>query len=285
VSVPVSILDAITDATTRLADVSDSARLDAEILVARAIDMPRSYLFAHPEDTLDDAAISRLEGTVERRLAGEPMAYISGIKEFWSLELMVTPATLVPRPETEVLVDLALREIPRKTNWKVLDLGTGSGAIALAIAGERPLCDITATDVSGDALIIAAQNARHLEIANVELLQGSWTEPVQDRRFRVIVSNPPYVCEGDLHLDSLQAEPEMALIAGPDGLADIERIARDCVSIIEPGGILLMEHGAEQRDQVAEILMSYGWESIRCYDDHAGLPRVTSAHHSVSETS
>ena len=111
VSVPVSIIDAITDATTRLGDVSDSARLDAEILVARAIDMPRSYLFAHPEDTLDDAAISRLKGTVERRLAGEPMAYISGIKEFWSLELMVTPATLVPRPETEVLVELALREI------------------------------------------------------------------------------------------------------------------------------------------------------------------------------
>jgi len=285
VSVPVSIIDAITDATTRLGDVSDSARLDAEILVARAIDMPRSYLFAHPEDTLDDAAVSRLKGTVERRLAGEPMAYISGIKEFWSLELMVTPATLVPRPETEVLVELALREIPRKADWKVLDLGTGSGAIALAIASERPLCDITATDVSQDALAIAAQNARHLEIANVEFLQGSWTEPVQDRRFRVIASNPPYVCEGDLHLDSLQAEPEMALTSGPDGLVDIETIARDCVSIIEPGGILLMEHGAEQRDQVAEILMSYGWESIRCYDDHAGLPRVTSAHHSVSETS
>ena len=284
-SVPVSIIDAITDATTRLGDVSDSARLDAEILVARAIDMPRSYLFAHPEDTLDDAAVSRLKGTVERRLAGEPMAYISGIKEFWSLELMVTPATLVPRPETEVLVELALREIPRKADWKVLDLGTGSGAIALAIASERPLCDITATDVSQDALAIAAQNARHLEIANVEFLQGSWTEPVQDRRFRVIASNPPYVCEGDLHLDSLQAEPEMALTSGPDGLVDIETIARDCVSIIEPGGILLMEHGAEQRDQVAEILMSYGWESIRCYDDHAGLPRVTSAHHSVSETS
>lgn len=284
-SVPVSIIDAITDATTRLGDVSDSARLDAEILVARAIDMPRSYLFAHPEDTLDDAAVSRLKGTVERRLAGEPMAYISGIKEFWSLELMVTPATLIPRPETEVLVELALREIPRKADWKVLDLGTGSGAIALAIASERPLCDITATDVSQDTLAIAAQNARHLEIANVEFLQGSWTEPVQDRRFRVIASNPPYVCEGDLHLDSLQAEPEMALTSGPDGLVDIETIARDCVSIIEPGGILLMEHGAEQRDQVAEILMSYGWESIRCYDDHAGLPRVTSAHHSVSETS
>jgi release factor glutamine methyltransferase len=285
VSVPVSIKDAITEAKTRLGDVSDSARLDAEMLVARAIDMPRSYLYAHPEDMLDEAAISRLELTIERRLAGEPMAYISGFKEFWSLELMVTPATLVPRPETEVLVDLALREIPRKANWNVLDLGTGSGAIAVAIASERPQCDISAVDVSQDALVVAAQNARHLDIANVEFLQGSWTEPVQDRHFRVIASNPPYIREDDAHLASLQAEPEMALKAGSEGLADIEVIARDCASILEAGGTLLIEHGAEQRDQVAEILTSYGWESIRCYDDYAGLPRVTSAHHSFSETS
>jgi len=280
VSVPVSIKDAITDTTTRLSDVSDSARLDAEMLIARAIDMPRSYLFAHPEDMLDEAAIVRLESTIERRLAGEPMAYISGTKEFWSLELMVTPATLVPRPETELLIDLTLREIPRKADWKVLDLGTGSGAIALALANERPLCDITAVDVSREALAVAAQNARHLSIANIEFLQGSWIEPVQDRRFRIIASNPPYVREGDLHMESLQAEPAIALTAGPEGLAAIETIARDSVSIIEAGGILLIEHGAEQRDQVAEILMSYGWESIRCYDDYAGLPRVTSTHYS-----
>jgi len=284
VSVPVSIADAVTETTSQLGVVSDTARLDAELLVARAIDMPRSYLFAHPEDTLDEAAISRLESTIERRLAGEPMAYICGVKEFWSLELMVTPATLVPRPETETVVDLALREVPRKANWKVLDLGTGSGAIALAIASERPLCDVTATDLSRDALAVAAQNARHLNIANVEFLQGYWTEPVRERSFGIIVSNPPYVREDDLHLESLQSEPDLALVAGPDGLAAIETIARDCVSIADPGATLLLEHGAEQRDQVAEILLSYGWESIRCYDDHAGLPRVTSAHHFFSET-
>lgn len=283
-SVPVSIADAVTETTSQLGVVSDTARLDAELLVARAIDMPRSYLFAHPEDTLDEAAISRLESTIERRLAGEPMAYICGVKEFWSLELMVTPATLVPRPETETVVDLALREVPRKANWKVLDLGTGSGAIALAIASERPLCDVTATDLSRDALAVAAQNARHLNIANVEFLQGYWTEPVRERSFGIIVSNPPYVREDDLHLESLQSEPDLALVAGPDGLAAIETIARDCVSIADPGATLLLEHGAEQRDQVAEILLSYGWESIRCYDDHAGLPRVTSAHHFFSET-
>ena len=273
------------ETTERLRATSESARLDAELLIARAIDMPRAYLFAHPEDVLDEAAIERLEQTVVRRLSGEPMAYISGIKEFWSLELMVSPATLVPRPETELLVDLALGGIPRKADWHVLDLGTGSGAIALAIARDRPLCDIVAVDVSTEALAVAAQNARNLSIPNVEFIEGDWTRPVADRRFKVIVSNPPYVREGDQFLESLQAEPDVALVPGPAGLEAIETIARDCVPIIEAGGRLFLEHGADQRDEVASVLSSYGWESIQCYDDFAGLPRVTSADFPSSETS
>jgi release factor glutamine methyltransferase len=205
------------------------------------------------------------------------MAYISGIKEFWSLELMVSPATLVPRPETELLVDLALREIPRKADWRILDLGTGSGAIALAIASERPLCDIAAVDVSADALAIATQNARNLNIPNVEFLEGNWAEPVRHRHFDMVVSNPPYVREDDPYLDSLVAEPESALVPGPGGLEAIETIARECASIIEPDGHLLIEHGSDQQEKVAGILSSYGWASIRCYDDYAGLPRVTGA--------
>jgi release factor glutamine methyltransferase len=285
VSLPVSIAEAIIATATRLRPVSDSARLDAEILVARAIDMPRSFLFAHPEDTLDEGAVARLEATVDRRLAGEPMAYISGIKEFWSLELMVSPATLVPRPETEVLVERALREIPRKADWQILDLGTGSGAIALAIAHERPLCRLTATDISAAALEVARQNARQLMLCNIEFLEGSWTEPVAGRAFRVILSNPPYVCEDDPHLASLGAEPQTALASGPEGLDAIETIARDCRAIIDSGGLLLLEHGSEQREAVAELLEAYGWRSIRCYDDYAGLPRVTGAHYEPSETS
>jgi release factor glutamine methyltransferase len=285
VSLPVSIEDAIAETTDRLREVSESARLDAELLIARAIDMPRSYLFAHPEDVLDEAAAERLERTIERRLAGEPIAYISGIKEFWSLELMVSPATLVPRPETELLVDLALREIPRKGEWKILDLGTGSGAIALAIASERPLCQITAVDVSADALAVAAQNARNLNIPNVEFLEGNWVEPVMDRRFDMVVSNPPYVREGDPSLDSLGSEPESALVPGPGGLEAIETIARECAAIIEPEGHVLIEHGSDQKDGVAELLSSYGWTSIRCYDDFAGLPRVTGARFPSKETS
>ena len=147
---------AIADAALRLANSSDSARLDAEILLCQTINMPRSYLFAHPEDELDDLTKDRFEALLQRRISGEPMPYITGTKEFWSHELLVSPATLVPRPETELLVELALREIPRKAEWQVLDLGTGSGAIAISIAAERLLCTVTATDVSPDALAIAA---------------------------------------------------------------------------------------------------------------------------------
>jgi release factor glutamine methyltransferase len=275
---PVSIEKALSAAMEKLHGVSEAPRLEAELLLARAIDTPRSFLFAHPEDELDDDALQRLDQTVARRLAGEPMAYITGSKEFWSMELAVSPATLVPRPETELLVDIALRDIPRTAEWQILDLGTGSGAIALAMARERALCSITAIDISAEALAVARENANRNTIGNVEFLEGDWTAPVADRKFRVVVSNPPYVCAGDKALDALRAEPLSALAAGEDGLEAITILARDCPSIIEDDGVLLLEHGAEQKESVAELLMSYGWERIQCYDDYSGLPRVTSAH-------
>ena len=264
-------------ATSRLAGVGDSARLDAEILLARSINMQRSYLFAHPEETLDETALQRLTETINRRLNGEPMAYITGVKEFWSLELLVTSATLVPRPETELLVDLALREIPRDANWQILDLGTGSGAIAVAIARERPCCDITAVDASSEALAVAIQNTWRLDLPNVTCIEGDWTVPVAGRSFRVIVSNPPYVGDSDTALDALRAEPDLALASGPDGLDAIRQLARDCMPIIDNDGLLILEHGNEQQDAVAEILGSNGWRDIACFDDYAGHPRVTSA--------
>jgi release factor glutamine methyltransferase len=271
-------IDAVLDAATRrLEAVSDCARLDAELLLARAIDMPRSYLYAHPEDTLDELAAARFETALARRADGESLAYITGVREFWSLELMVTPATLVPRPETEILVDLALREIPRDDAWQILDLGTGSGAIALAIAKERPLCGVTATDVSADALAVAAQNARQLDIPDIEFVAGNWTEPVAGRTFNVIVSNPPYVCAGDATLDALRHEPQSALVAGDDGLDAIRTFARDCAALLESDGLLLVEHGAEQQNAVEELFASHGWADINCHNDYAGLPRVTVA--------
>ena len=268
---------ALEDATRRLEAVSDSPRLDAELLLAQAIDMPRSYLFAHPEDELDKLATERFEQALGRRLDGEPMAYITGSREFWSLELMVTPATLVPRPETELLVDLALREIPRDADWQVLDLGTGSGAIALAIARERSLCRITATDISADALAVAEQNARQLEIPDIEFRTGDWTEPVAGRSFNVIVSNPPYVKAGNTALDALRREPQAALVAGDDGLDAIRILARNCGSLLAPEGVLLIEHGAEQQDAVAGLLDENGWSGVSCHKDYSGRPRVTLA--------
>ncbi|MDH3906549.1 MAG: peptide chain release factor N(5)-glutamine methyltransferase, partial [Gammaproteobacteria bacterium] len=247
------------------------------LLLARVIDVPRSYLFAHPEEPLDAHTVDRFRAVLDRRLAGEPMAYITGIREFWSLELMVTPATLVPRPETELLVDLALREIPRRADWGILDLGTGSGAIAIAIAKERPLSRVTATDVSAEALEVARQNARQLEIPNIEFLSGDWTGPVQGRTFNVVVSNPPYVRSDDEALDALHCEPRSALSAGEDGLDAIRILARDCRALLEPGGVLLIEHGAEQRDGVAAALREHDWSDVTCHTDYAGLPRVTVA--------
>ena len=268
---------AVAEATQRLSATSDSARRDAEILLCQSINMARSYLFAHPEDVLDELAYSRFDDLLRRREVGEPMAYIMGVREFWSHELLVSPATLVPRPETELLVDLALREIPRDAELQILDLGTGSGAIAIAIAAERQMCDITATDVSADALAIARENVRQASLGNVNCIEGNWTEPVAGRRFNVIVSNPPYVCVGDDALQALMYEPLSALVSGEDGLDAIRILARDCGALLEADGLLLIEHGAEQRDAVASILAANDWSNITCHNDLAGKPRVTAA--------
>jgi release factor glutamine methyltransferase len=272
-----SIADALERATEKLQGISDSARLDAELLLARAIDMPRSFLFAHPDDELDAAALERFEGTLARRLAGEPMAYISGVKEFWSLPLAVSPATLVPRPETELLVEQALMRIPRKAAMRVLDLGTGTGAIALAIASERPLSEVVATDISEAALAVARHNARQLALANVTFLQGDWTAPVSEQRFDIVVSNPPYVEEDDPALHTLHHEPRAALAAGSDGLDAIRRIVAEAKHIIHPGGTLLIEHGATQRDAIATEFELNGWTSVHGIDDLAGKARVSVA--------
>jgi len=268
---------ALEDVTRRLRGISDSARMDAEILLARSIDMPRSYLFAHPEDTLDEAACQRLRQVVDRRLSGEPMAYITGIREFWSLELMVSPATLVPRPETELLVELALRDIPREAEWKILDLGTGSGAVAVALARERSMCQITAVEKSVEALAVARENVRQLNLSNVTCLEGDWTEPVVGQQFNVIVSNPPYVRDDDAALAVLSHEPAAALVAGSDGLAAIRSLARDCGEILCVNGVLLIEHGTDQQHEVEALLLENGWTDVACHRDLAGRPRVSVA--------
>ncbi len=268
---------ALANAVAKLDMASESPRLDAELLLARALDVPRSYLFAHPEDTLDIAALERFIDVIARRADGVPLAYITGEKEFWSMTLFVNPGTLVPRPETEILVDQALMRIPRRAALRILDLGTGSGAIALALAKERPLCEITATDVSAQALRTARENARHNTLPNIEFAQGSWFEPVKGLNFDLVVTNPPYVPDEDPDLLSLRHEPRSALASGNDGLDAIRHIAAQASTVMNTGGTLLIEHGDRQHVAVGEILVSEGWSDITTSNDLAGKPRVTAA--------
>lgn len=270
---------ALLDATDRLRSASDSPRLDAELLLARALDVSRSYLFAHPEDLMDAGAIARFGKSVGQRLDGVPLAYLTGEKEFWSMALLVSRATLVPRPETELLVEQALQRIPRRAEMRVLDLGTGSGAIALAIARERPACTVIATDISAEALAVARENARRLLLGNVDFRCGDWLQAVSGECFELAVSNPPYIADDDPHLPALRHEPRRALAAGGDGLDAIRTLALATGSVLAPGGELLLEHGANQAEAVTALLSEAGWSGITTLQDAGGLPRVTTARH------
>lgn len=262
-------------ATAQLGASSDSARLDAELLLCHALQKPRSYLFAHAGDLLDADTASDFRRYLLRRINAEPVAYITGRKEFWSLQLEVTPATLVPRPETECLVQLASEKLAGLVSPVVADLGTGSGAIALALASEFPRGRFVATDISEEALAVAQRNAARLGIDTIEFRQGDWTTPISGQMFDIIVSNPPYVRHDDPALLTLQHEPVSALSAGPAGLDAISRLVVDCLPLTRPGGWLLLEHGAEQALEVAGLFTQAGWRSIVSVTDLAGRPRVT----------
>ncbi|HEX5756737.1 MAG TPA: peptide chain release factor N(5)-glutamine methyltransferase [Arenimonas sp.] len=255
----------------------DSARIDAEALLAEALGKPRSWLYAHGNDALQPDAASTFAALLERRRQGEPVAHILGRRGFWSMELVVNADTLIPRPETELLVELALARLPADRSVRVLDLGTGSGAIALAIASERPRADVIAVDASRGALQIAQKNAARLGLGNVRALQGDWFSPVADERFDVIVSNPPYIADDDPHLQQgdLRFEPRAALASGHDGLDDIRRIASDAPSHLASGGWLLVEHGWEQGEAVRAIFSAAGFDDVQTARDLEARDRVT----------
>lgn len=276
----VTLAIALRDATARLED-SDSPQLDAELLLGYVLGRDRSHLRAHPEATLDTAQAHRYAELIEARRRGEPIAYLTSEREFWSLLLKVTPATLIPRPETELLVEQALGLIPADADWDILDLGTGSGAIALAIAHERRRCRITAVDISAAALGVAQDNARRLDIRNAEFLQGDWFSAVKGRRFQVIVSNPPYVRVGDPHLaeGDLRFEPAQALSSGHDGLQDIRRIVANALSHIHKRGHLLLEHGYDQSEAVRGLLQAADFTDVRSVRDLGGHERLSLARH------
>ncbi len=260
-----------------LSGTSSTPRLDAEVLVMHACGIGRSELITHQETPLTGGQLNKLEDLLARRKQGEPVAYIIGAREFWSMELNVTPATLIPRPETELLVEKALEHIPRDAEWTLADLGTGSGALALAIVKERPRCRVIAIDNSPAALEVAKSNAKKFNLANVEFREGDWFAPLIGASFDMIVSNPPYIRAGDPHLTQgdVRFEPATALVSGADGLDAIHQIASQAQQYLKPGGWLLLEHGLDQANAIHVLLQHTSWHRITSYRDLAGHQRVT----------
>jgi release factor glutamine methyltransferase len=243
---------------------------EARLLLAVATGFSEASVLAHPERQLPSPVEASFFEMTRRRAAGEPVAYILGRKEFYGLDLTVTPAVLVPRPETELLVDLALARKPAS----VVDIGTGSGAIALAIKRHLPAARVVATDASAAALEVARRNAVRFNL-DVELRHGRWFEPLAGERFEAIISNPPYVQAGDPHLAGLRYEPRFAIVGGADGLDAFRILAREASSHLLPGGWLLVEHGAGQHEAVRELLEAAGLETTESWPDLAGIPRVS----------
>jgi release factor glutamine methyltransferase len=259
------------DATSRI----DAA--DAAVLLAHVVGHPRSWLYAHGDDDIDAAAAQEFSVLLARRIAGEPVAYLTGHRGFWRFELQVTPDTLIPRPETELLVELALARLPPDRALRIADLGTGSGAIALALAHERPRARVVATDASAAALEVARGNADALRIGNVAFRHGDWLAPLAGERFDLIAGNPPYIAAGDPHLGEgdLRFEPGVALASGSDGLDAIRTIVRDVPAHLVLGGWLLLEHGWEQGAAVRALLQRAGFVDISTERDLEARDRVT----------
>jgi len=269
----------LAEGIARLQRVSDQPRLEAEILLGAALGRTRAWLLAHADERiLDCDATDRYEAYVTRRAHAEPVAYILGEKEFWSLTLAVTPDVLIPRPETELLVELALQRVPDDAPVRVLDLATGSGAVALAIAHERPRAQVVGTDVAAAALRVAAANRDRLRLANVTFRQGDWFEPVADEHFDVIVSNPPYIAADDPRVEPAvrRFEPPGALFAADAGLAALRVIAGSAGRHLVRGGSLLVEHGADQGPAVRGLFERAGFDAVATQRDLAGLERCTS---------
>jgi release factor glutamine methyltransferase len=267
-----------TQAAQQLATLSDSPRLDAELLIADCLKISRSRFISNPESELDAQQLDLIQTSINRRARGEPVAYILGHKHFWDLQLSVSPAVLIPRPDTELLVETALTLYPAETAINVIDLGTGSGAIALAIAKARPHWHISATDESQAALALAIENAERYQLHNVSLLQSHWFDSLgENKKYELMISNPPYVAENDPHLQQgdVRFEPQSALVAGVDGLAAIRYLIPHSKPHLVTGGWLLLEHGYDQGERVHQLFIEHGYLDVQQKQDLAGHVRVT----------
>ena len=265
----------LTQAIGRLAQ-SESPRRDAEILLEFVTGKSRTYILAFDETTLAADQSEALESLLSRRVNGEPVAHLTGMREFWSLPLFVSPATLIPRPDTECLVEQALARLPQQ-GCQILDLGTGTGAIALALASERPDCSVTAVDYVADAVALAKRNAATLAIENVTILQSNWFAALEGKVFGMIVSNPPYIDEQDPHLaeGDVRFEPKTALVAAQAGLADLAHIIREGRRFLLPDGWMLLEHGWKQGEEVRQLFIDAGFTQVETCRDYGGNERLT----------
>ena len=265
------------EAEQTLNQSSDTARMDAEVLLSHVFGRSRTYLRTWPQHILSIGQHAQFLKLLERRCNGEPISYIIGSRDFWDMTLTVSPDTLIPRPETETLVEQALMRIPVDAHWQIADLGTGSGAIALAIARERPGCQLVATDISAAALTIAQSNAKQLQVDNICFIEGDWFSPLSGQFFHIVLSNPPYIHPDDAHLQQgdLRFEPLSALQSGPDGMADIRSICESARQGLRPGGWLLLEHGFEQGPPTRDSLKNLGYQHVKTKEDLACNPRVS----------
>lgn len=270
-----TIRTALQHGVASLSKLSTDPHLEAAVLLSHCLGQPRSYLFAHDDEALPRKVVKEYQKLVKRRTSGEPYAYVAGIKEFWSLELQINEHVLIPRPDTEILVEAALKLIPRGIPSRIADLGTGSGAIAVAIASERPQAFITATDISARALEVAQANARRYASHRIECRKGDWLDCVAGDRFDVIVCNPPYVAVRDPHLEDLPFEPKHALVAGADGLDELKRLIPQAPNYLCGDGWLLVEHGSDQGAQVRDLFIEAGFRNVTTRLDLGGNERVT----------
>lgn len=272
-----TIAQLLASASEKLAECSDSANLDAKILLAHVLEKDLTYLLTWSDKIIGQAELYTFYQLLAKRIAGEPIAYIVGVKEFWSLPFYVAPSTLIPRPDTETLVELVLNN-HQSDNSRLLDLGTGTGAIALALASEKPNWQVDAVDFNVEAVQLAQKNAKNLQLTHVNIYQSDWFSNIETQKaFDVIVSNPPYIDEQDKHLDEgdVRFEPKTALVADNQGLADIEHICQQAVNYLVNGGVLYIEHGFEQGEAVRAIMAANGFKSCITTKDLGGNDRIT----------
>lgn len=268
---------ALQEALLSLNNQCTEPRLEAEILLSHVLTKNRAYLYSHDETLLTPEQLAQYQNLVQQRAQGTPLAYLTGIREFWSMPLKVNPHTLIPRHDTERLVELALELLPKKANLKILDLGTGSGAIALALAKERPHWQIDACDFSLEALDVAKENAKALNLNQVQFYHSDWFSQLPAKQYDAIVSNPPYIAQGDPHLlqGDLRFEPLSALVSSQEGLSDLQYLITHSKQWLRPNGLLLLEHGYDQKNKVCTILIELEYQEVQCWQDIQGHDRIS----------